>query len=226
MPYHGCRRRACPGPGQLASSARPCRRRAPAFARKPATAARPPQASSATHGPALVSFCASILMNAEIAVGEVLDHDFPGASLLGHLQHLRSLQLSDLFQQAMLRLLRRFALFLRFADLLRYFPNVRGEEHSSFGQRLEVMPGRGHRAQSADELDAHTLLYFLGFAQQDGADLSGAADVRATAGVQVEVTEYRSAAASRARPAESCARPSCALRLAWRNESRPDGLPQ
>ncbi len=59
----------------------------------------------------------------------------------------------------------------------------------SLGQRLEVAPRRRDRAQAADELHPHTLPHLLGLAQQDGADLPGAAHVRPAAGVQVEVAD-------------------------------------
>src|SRR5580704_16810070 len=87
----------------------------------------------------------------------------------------------------MLRFLRCFTLFLRLADLLRHLPNVRREQRISFGQRLQVMAGGGDGAQSTNKLYSHTLLYFLGVTQQNGSDLSRAADMRATTGVQVEV---------------------------------------
>ena len=41
----------------------------------------------------------------------------------------------------------------------------------------------------ADELDAHALPHFFCFAQQDRADLSGAAHVGSATGVQVEVAD-------------------------------------
>ncbi len=59
------------------------------------------------------------------------------------------------------------------------------------GERLEVAAGDAHGAQSADELHAHALLHLLGLAQQDRANLPGAADVGSAAGVQVEVAECR-----------------------------------
>ena len=57
------------------------------------------------------------------------------------------------------------------------------------GERLEVAAGGADGAQAADEFDAHALFHLLSLAQQDRADLPGAADVGATAGVQVEVAD-------------------------------------
>ncbi len=45
------------------------------------------------------------------------------------------------------------------------------------------------RAQPADKFHAHALLHLLGLAQQDAANLAGAAHVRSAASVQVEVAD-------------------------------------
>ncbi len=196
----------------------------PGVCAKTSDGCAPPQARNATHGPAFVSFCASILMKLISRSAKYCTTSFCAPRCSADLQHLRGLQLRDLLQQAMLRLLRGFALFLRFTNLLRYLPDVGREQCSGFRQRLEVASGRGDRAHPADELDASALPHLLGFAQQDGADLAGAAHVRTAAGVQVEVADVDQAQLLALGRQESCARPWCALLQESRNESQPDGL--
>ena len=60
---------------------------------------------------------------------------------------------------------------------------------SGVGQGLEVAASGDDCTQTADEFHAHTLLHLFGLAQQYGANLPGAADVGASAGVQVEVAD-------------------------------------
>ena len=77
----------------------------------------------------------------------------------------------------------------RFAGLLGDVVDVRGEKRGGFGERGEVAAGGGDGALSGDEFYAPSLADFFCLAQEDAADLSGLADVRAAAGAEVEVVD-------------------------------------
>ena len=143
-PCPDCPRRVYPSTVRLASSARPYRCQARASARRPAMAALLRRPAEPRMGRPLVSFLRQHLDVAELAtISEVLHHQFLHPALLGRMQHLDRLQLGDLLQQSMLRLLRGFAFLLRFADLLRHFPDVRREQRCRLGQGLVIMPCYG-----------------------------------------------------------------------------------
>src|SRR5580765_4472979 len=63
-----------------------------------------------------------------------------------------------------------------------------GVEGRGFSERGVIAAGRVHRAQPADKLHAHALLHFFNLAQQDAADLSRGADMRTTAGCEIEIS--------------------------------------
>src|SRR3974377_524820 len=98
-------------------------------------------------------------------------------------------EFSHFFQEFVLRLLPALDVIHHLARLLRQFPDVRREKRRGFGQRLKVAASGNHGTQTADELQPHSLLHFLRFAQQDSPNLSGAGNVCASTGIQVKVAD-------------------------------------
>src|SRR5208283_5726368 len=89
----------------------------------------------------------------------------------------------------MLRLLRRLDLVERLADLLRNFPYVGRENRRRFSEGFEITPCGADGAQATDKFHANALLHLLGSAQQDAANLAGAAHMGSAAGVQIEIAD-------------------------------------
>ena len=100
-------------------------------------------------------------------------------------KQLRCLEMGDLFAQLLAVLCRMLCLGEQALYARRKLAGGDRQLSRSLGQHAEITPRCSYGAQSADELDSQTLAYFLGRAKHKAADLTGCANVRSAAGIQI-----------------------------------------
>ena len=155
--------------------------------RRPATAADLRKPSRATALPDFVSFCASILMKPRSRSGKNCTTSFcpprSGADCSICCACSSATSSSS-------RCCAFCAALISSSDLRTCCGTSQMCVENTAAASVSVSKSRRavrDRAQSADELHAHALLHFFGLAQQDAANLTGAAHVCSAAGVQIEV---------------------------------------